>query len=210
MTVYVARSIESTWDDVAIQDKLMRFAWEYTLEPTVFTSFAVVFEGPLGLDEETFERRLWDRIQSLTDKDAWRGQSHDPKVSADPDDPHFALSFGGQAFFVVGLHPQASRPARRFSRPTMVFNLHAQFQMLREQNRYEKLREVILDRDVKLAGDINPMLARHGESSEARQYSGRISEAGWACPYSRKGTAAATGQDILETIVKGGVTRHGG
>jgi FPC/CPF motif-containing protein YcgG len=93
----------------------------------------------------------------------------------------------------------------------MVFNLHAQFQMLREQNRYEKLREVILDRDVKLAGDINPMLARHGESSEARQYSGRVSEEGWACPYSRKGVAAAIEpDDILETIVRGGVTRHGG
>ena len=50
-------------------------------------------------------------------------------------------------------------------------------------------REAILDRDVKLAGDINPMLARHGTVSEARQYSGRVIEPDWSCPYSRKATA---------------------
>ena len=73
----------------------MRFAWEYTQDPTLFTSFAVIFQGPARLAEEDFERNLWDRVQSLTDKDAWQGQQHDPRVSADPDDPHFALSFGG-------------------------------------------------------------------------------------------------------------------
>lgn len=87
MTVYTARSIESSWDDVAIQERLMRFAWEYTQDPTLFTSFAVVFQGPAGLAEEDFERNLWDRVQSLTDKDAWQGQRHDPRVSADPNDP---------------------------------------------------------------------------------------------------------------------------
>lgn len=185
LVVYTARSIESAWNDVEIQDRLMRFAWDYAKEPTLFTSFAVVFEQPLDLSEKEFERHLWERIQSLADKDAWRGQEHDSRVSEDPNDPHFSLSFGGEAFFVVGLHPNASRPARRFRHPTMVFNLHEQFEMLREQNRYEKLRTVILDRDIELAGDINPMLARHGTISEARQYSGRAVPEGWACPFSR-------------------------
>ena len=45
------------------------------------------------------------------------------------------------------------------------------------------LGEAILDRDRTLAGDINPMLARHGESSEARQYSGRAVDDGWTCPF---------------------------
>ena len=89
------------------------------------------------------------------------------------------------AFFVVGLHPHASRPARRFAYPTMIFNLHDQFETLRAQNRYEKLRASILDRDEKLAGSINPMLARHGSISEARQYSGRAVSDAWACPYHR-------------------------
>ena len=43
--------------------------------------------------------------------------------------------------------------------------------------------EAILERDRELAGDINPMLARHGESSEARQYSGRAVDDGWTCPF---------------------------
>lgn len=191
MTVYTARSIESAWNDVEIQDRLMRFAWDYAREPTLFTSFAVVFEGPDDLSETEFETHLWARVQSLADKDAWRGQEHDPRVSHDPDDPHFSLSFGGEAFFVVGLHPHASRPARRFKHPTMVFNLHAQFEMLREQNRYEKLRSAILDRDIKLAGDLNPMLARHGTISEARQYSGRAVTEEWACPFSSPKQAQA-------------------
>ena len=41
----------------------------------------------------------------------------------------------------------------------------------------------ILERDRTLAGDINPMLARHGESSEARQYSGRAVDDDWTCPF---------------------------
>lgn len=185
LTVYIARSIDSAWNDVEIQDRLMRFAWDYAQEPTLFTSFAVVFEQRGDLSEEGFEQHLWERVQSLADKDAWRGQKPDERVSHDPDDPHFSLSFGGEAFFVVGLHPKASRPARRFEHPTMVFNLHNQFEMLRAQNRYEKLRTAILDRDVKLAGDVNPMLARHGSISEARQYSGRAVPDGWSCPFSR-------------------------
>ncbi|HEV7416963.1 MAG TPA: guanitoxin biosynthesis heme-dependent pre-guanitoxin N-hydroxylase GntA [Tianweitania sediminis] len=186
LTVYPARDITSAWNDVEIQDQLMHFAWAYGQEPTLFTSFAVVFERPDDLSEEAFEVALWERVQSLADKDAWRGQQHDPRVSADPGDPHFCLSFGGEAFFVVGLHPKASRPARRFEHPTMVFNLHDQFEMLREQNRYEKLRASILERDEKLAGDINPMLARHGTISEARQYSGRAVGEDWRCPFDRK------------------------
>lgn len=186
---YVARRIDSAWNDVEIQDRLMQFAWHYTQDPTLFTSFAVIFEGPFDLDEAGFEHHLWQRVQSLTEKDSWRGQPADPRVSSDPDDPHFSLSFGGEAFFVVGLHPHASRPARRFAHPTLIFNLHDQFQTLRAENRYEKLRTAILSRDEKLAGSVNPMLARHGSVSEARQYSGRAVDADWACPYHRKPAA---------------------
>lgn len=191
LTTYVARSIESAWNDVDIQDQLMQFAWRYQKEPTLFTSFAVIFEGPGDLNESQFEERMWERIQSLTEKDSWRGQTVDPRVSADPDDPHFSLSFGGEAFFVVGLHPGASRPARRFAYPTMIFNLHDQFEALRAQNRYEKLRGSILERDLELAGSINPMLARHGTISEARQYSGRNVPDSWSCPYHREDKPAA-------------------
>ncbi|WP_438827056.1 guanitoxin biosynthesis heme-dependent pre-guanitoxin N-hydroxylase GntA [Sphingomonas bacterium] len=183
------RSLASAWDDVRIHDRLLAFAAAYRADPGLFRSFAVIFDGPDELDEPAFERLLWQRVQSLSDKDVWRGQSYDATVSPDPDSPHFSLSFGGEAFFVVGLHPQASRPARRFERPVMVFNLHDQFETLRAQGKYETMREKIMVRDETLAGSRNPMLARHGESSEARQYSGRVVDAGWACPFHYKGEA---------------------
>jgi FPC/CPF motif-containing protein YcgG len=186
LKVLVGHSIQSAWDDVRIHSELLDWAADYRREPGGLRSLAVVFDGPRAVSEQDFEQALWERIQSLADKDEWRGQAYDPRVSADPDDPHFSLSFGGEAFFVVGLHPGASRPARRFPRPTMVFNLHDQFQRLREEGRYERMRDTIIARDMALAGDTNPMLARYGEVSEARQYSGRLVEDGWTCPFSDK------------------------
>ncbi len=182
----VCHSLASGWDDVRIHRELMDWAESYRADPTGLRSLAVVFSGPDDLDEAAFEAQMWERIQSFADKDHWLGQPYDHRVSADPDDPHFSLSFGGEAFFVVGLHPRASRPARRFPRPTMVFNLHAQFVQLRAEGKYERMREKILERDHELAGSINPMLARHGELSEARQYSGRQVAETWACPFRDK------------------------
>jgi FPC/CPF motif-containing protein YcgG len=183
MRIMVARDITSAWDDMRIYPGLLAFAARYRRQPDLFQSFAVVFERPGTLDEEGFERHLWERVQSLSDKDAWLGHPLDERVASEPDSPHFSLSFAGEAFFVVGLHPQASRPARRFSSPALVFNLHAQFEELREAGRYEKLRSSILQRDEVLAGSVNPMLARHGEVSEARQYSGRAVDESWRCPF---------------------------
>ena len=157
----------------------------YARDPVLFQSFAVVFDGPDDLTETEFEQHLWNRVQSLTEKDVHADQLHDARVSSDPGDPHFSLSFGGQGFFVVGLHPNASRRARRFERPTLVFNLHDQFERLREEGRYEKLRSTILARDDVYSGGLNPMLSRHGAASEARQYSGRAVDEAWACPFHR-------------------------
>jgi hypothetical protein len=183
LRIVVARDIRSGWDDMRIYPALLSFIASYREAPDLFQSFAVVFEGPDRISEETFEASLWQRAQSLSDKDSWLGQPHDGRVATDPDNPHFSLSFGGEAFFVVGLHPNASRPARRFPSPVMVFNLHAQFERLRNEGRYEKLRASILQRDEALAGSINPMLSRHGETSEARQYSGRQVGPEWRCPF---------------------------
>jgi len=176
-------SIVSAWDDVRIHRKLLAWAKDYRRDPGLFRSIAFLFAGPDDLTEAAFEQALWSRLQSLADKDAWLAQPYDARVSGDPDDPHFSLSFGGEAFFVVGLHPNASRPARRFERPAMVFNLHDQFKQLRAEGRYERIRDTIIERDVYLAGSVNPMLARHGEASEAAQYSGRLVGPDWRCPF---------------------------
>ncbi|WP_447762908.1 guanitoxin biosynthesis heme-dependent pre-guanitoxin N-hydroxylase GntA [Sphingopyxis panaciterrae] len=183
LKIVSARDLTSAWNDLDIHRDLLEWAGAYRRDPSGLRSFAVVFEGPNNLDEREFEDALWDRIQSLADKDAWKGLRYDPRVCADPDNPHFSLSFGGEGFFVVGLHPGSSRPARRFGRPVLVFNLHDQFEQLRAEGRYERMRERILDRDEKLAGSVNPMLARHGDASEAAQYSGRAVDDEWVCPF---------------------------
>lgn len=186
LKVLACHRLDSSWDDLTIHQALLEWASDYRADPDGLRSLAVSFEGPTDLSESQFESRMWQRIQSFADKDAWLGQPYDHRVSADPSDPHFSLSFGGEAFFVVGLHPHASRPARRFPRPTLVFNLHDQFERLRNEGRYDKMRERILDRDKALAGNINPMLARHGEASEAAQYSGRLADEEWHCPFNDK------------------------
>ena len=191
MRFVVARDFRSAWDDLRILPALLGLAHGYRTDPALFQSLVVLFERGAPSDEQRYEEHLWQRLQSLTDKDQWLGQHPDPRVAHDPDDPHFAMSFGGEAFFVVGLHPRASRPARRFEAPAMVFNLHDQFEALRASGRYDKLRETILDRDLAMAGSLNPMLASHGIVSAARQYSGRAVEENWRCPFSGRGNRDA-------------------
>jgi FPC/CPF motif-containing protein YcgG len=186
LQILVACDLGSGWDDLRIHESLLDWSRDYERDPEDLRSLAIVFAGPGDLDETAFERAMWERLQSLADKDEWRGQSYDKGVSPDPADPHFSLSFGGQAYFVVGLHPNASRPARRFAWPTLVFNLHDQFERLREDGRYAKIRRTVLERDLELAGSINPMLQVHGEGSEARQYSGRVVPEDWTCPFHDK------------------------
>ncbi|HEV7145603.1 MAG TPA: guanitoxin biosynthesis heme-dependent pre-guanitoxin N-hydroxylase GntA [Pedococcus sp.] len=144
-----------------------------------FASLVAVFRGPNVGDEREFETLLWRQLELLhaADEQPW-----DPAVSDDPADPHFAFSVAGTAYFVVGLHPQASRIARRTPLPTLVFNLHAQFEELRESERFVRMRDMIRRRDTELQGSLNPMVTDHGSHSEARQYSGREVPASWAPP----------------------------
>jgi FPC/CPF motif-containing protein YcgG len=179
----VCHSLDSAGEDARVHSELLAWVRDYRDDPSGLRSLAVVFTEPEDLDEEQFEAAMWKRLQALAEIDDRRQQPYDRKVSLDPEDPHFSLSFGGLAFFVVGLHPHASRPARRMPRPTLVFNLHDQFERLREEGVYERMREKILSRDEALAGSINPMLSRFGEESEARQYSGREVDDNWECPF---------------------------
>lgn len=191
----VGRDFRSAWDDLRILPSLHAIGRDYRADPVPFQSLVVMWADGAPDSENEFERRLWDRLQSLTDKDDWLGQKPDPRVAHDPDDPHFAMSFGGEAFFVVGLHPKASRPARRLLVPGMVFNLHDQFERLRAEGRFARMRDTIVARDTKIAGAPNPMLADHGKVSAARQYSGRMVSEDWRCPFSgRKAEAQVVDQ----------------
>ena len=166
----------------AVVADLERFSSE--LGDEGLSAFVAVFpQSPLGSETE-FERRLWKQLQTIHEADPERARWADG-VSADPEDPHFSFSVGGRAFFVVGLHPRSSRLARRFSWPALVFNPHEQFSRLREEGKFETLRAAIRARDAALQGTENPNLADFGDASEARQYSGRSTEAEWKCPFHR-------------------------
>ena len=159
---------------------LREFIAEFPLSPELFATYVASFREPGSLSPAAFESLLWDTLQGLHDLDTvgW-----DPAVSRDPDDPAFSFSFHGRSFFIVGMHPGADRWTRRLAWPTLVFNAHDQFEQLRRAGRYGPLQRTIRRREQRLQGSYNPMLDDHGSQSEARQYSGRMVDAGWRCPF---------------------------
>jgi hypothetical protein len=154
-----------------------------------YATCIAVFRSPRDVDERQFEMELWQQLAMLNMIDAQRF-AWDPQVRSDPADPMFSFSFAGQALYVVGMHPSSSRLARRFEWPTLIFNPHEQFERLRTEGKWKRMQQTIRERDVALQGSINPMLSDFGESSEARQYSGRAVEEGWRAPFK----AAQTGK----------------
>lgn len=152
----------------------------YNFSDNKFKSFIAVFPDSEVASEVEFENLLWRQLQFIHDVDT---KPWDHRVSHDPEDSNFSFSIGGRAFYVIGMHPKSSRMARRTPYTTLVFNLHWQFEKLRKMGAYHKVRDKIRERDAALQGDINPVLADFGDSSEARQYSGRKVGAAWKCPF---------------------------
>jgi FPC/CPF motif-containing protein YcgG len=179
-----AGDIRCPESDVALRQALIRFADQPVEE--ALTSFAWVFTRGAIMSEAQFESALWRRLQALHELDAKAGVAWDDDVSNDPASPQFSMSIGGTAYFVIGLHPGASRAARRFNRPALIFNLHDQFTRLKADGRYQQLQKVVRERDAEQNGDINPMVANFGDASEARQYSGRRVGDDWQCPFKAK------------------------
>ena len=182
--VLCADDLQATTSDALITRCLQDFAAGLT-PSSLYVSLAVTFAHTVPLSEKEFEDALWARLQAIHDIDALT-HDWDADVSTDVTSPDFSMSVGGKAFYVLGLHPLASRLARRFDCPVLVFNLHSQFELLRADGHYEKLRDTIINRDIAFCGSHNPMLAVHGTVSEARQYSGRKVDAGWQCPFKAK------------------------
>jgi uncharacterized protein len=167
---------------LGLRADLLRFATEFPEGGSGFATFIACFDGPTSGSEEEFEALLWRQLQELHDLDS-AVSDWDPRVSPDPDEADFSFSVGGRAFFVLGLHAAASRWARRFSWPTLVFNPHDQFEMLRAHDLMGGMMTTIRTRDRKLQGTHNPMVDEYGGSSEARQYSGRKVGDDWRCPF---------------------------
>lgn len=144
-------------------------------------TFIAMFADALGTEDD-FETSIWRHLQDLHDADSpyfdWN-----PVVSADPSSPEFSFCVGGRAFYVIGLHPAASRIARRAPMPCLVFNFHDQFESLRLSGKYAGFQRITRSREMSLQGSINPALAQFGVASEVRQYSGRNVPPEWQCPF---------------------------
>lgn len=179
---FEAGSIDSGEHDEALLAALLGYAQDVAAGGSAFQSFVALFPDSAEKTPEQFERSLWQRLQRLHERDARRFE-WDPTVSRDPESDHFSMSLVGQAFYVVGTHSGSERRARRTAVTAMVFNLHKQFERLRAEGRYKRFRDEIVTRDIAFQGHANPMLATHGESSEARQYSGRMVGDAWRCPF---------------------------
>jgi FPC/CPF motif-containing protein YcgG len=147
-----------------------------------FTTFIASFRYPSSTNDDQFERWLWRTLQLIHLNDS-KYHKYDPAVSPDPEHPRFSFSVAETAFFVVGLHPGSSRLARRFTFPTLVFNPHEQFEILRENGVFESLKETIRENERDLQGCINPNVADYGQKSEAHQYSGRPVDDNWHPPF---------------------------
>ncbi|MDN3595544.1 guanitoxin biosynthesis heme-dependent pre-guanitoxin N-hydroxylase GntA [Zunongwangia endophytica] len=159
---------------------LKTYIENYDFESNDFETFIAVFPETVNLNEFEFEEQLWLQLQRINSIDEY---DWDTQVSSNPQEENFSFSIAGRSFYVVGLHPNSSRKARRAPFTGIAFNLHWQFEKLREMGTYQRVRDAIRGRDKELQGSINPMLEDFGTHSEARQYSGRKVEKDWECPF---------------------------
>ncbi|ABG39443.1 conserved hypothetical protein [Paraglaciecola sp. T6c] len=177
--------IFSNQNNQNILDELYQFITIYNSSKPLYFSFVATFKNSILTSEKEFEDALWSKLQNLYNRDSMT-HTWDRRVSDNPDDSEFSFSLGGEAFFIIGLSPFAERRARRFEHPTIVFNLHSQFQILKETNKFTALRDRIRTNEEVFSGSPNPNLYDHGELSEARQYSGRAVSNSWRCPFSTR------------------------
>ena len=171
LCVNEAKNIEEETEIEALLTKFYDFVDQYRSNPEKLSSFIVTLPHADYQDLEKFEAVFWKFLSRLRQKDGLKFK-HDPRVSADPNDPNYSYSIKEEAFFILVLHPKSPRFARRFSTPTIVFNPHQQFEGLRSKGLFKKVRDLIRKRDELLQGFINPMLLDFGEKSEVFQYMG--------------------------------------
>lgn len=174
--------------DIDLLDALSKFVRvvDACHDESTVHSFVALFPGTEALSEFGFETLLWTRLYNLHLLDVAKGVPAAIDISSNSESPEFSLSLAGHPFFVIGMHPGSSRMARQFQCPVLVFNSHRQFEKLRADGRYEKMKKATRKRDLELQGSINPNLADFGTNSEARQYSGRQVGVDWKCPFNFK------------------------
>lgn len=153
-----------------------------------FRSYAVTLpdlSDDLKTSFRDFESFFWEILSSVvkTDSAPW-----DRTVSNNPTSPKFSFSIGGVAYFIIMLHPESPRSARRCEVPVLIFNRHDQFEKLRARGVFDKIKSMIRKKDRSLQGAHNPMLDDYGTSSEIWQYSGAVYDRGLTpaqCPFKK-------------------------
>jgi FPC/CPF motif-containing protein YcgG len=170
----ITRGLLVVHDHHQVEDSLEAlygFIDKYRENPSRLSSFVLNFSEKMSFPE--FEKTFWNLLKSFNtiDKNIF---SHDSRVAHETTSKHFSFSLKSEALFILALHPESPRWARRFIRPAIVFNPHQQFEALRKRGLFGKIRDIIRKRDEQLQGFINPMLNDFGERSEIYQYTGRM------------------------------------
>lgn len=98
LQIETARDLTSAWNDIEIHASLLEWSKRYADDPTGLRSLAVVFAGPTNLNEAEFERAMWERLQSLTDKDAWRASCFTRSLQRSHRPPFFFELWGAGIF----------------------------------------------------------------------------------------------------------------
>ncbi|MEO6407110.1 MAG: guanitoxin biosynthesis heme-dependent pre-guanitoxin N-hydroxylase GntA [Ferruginibacter sp.] len=181
VTCFVADHLACPYNDDQILQFLYAFVDDYRASNNLYSSVAIIFKGPVEINEDMFDTFLWNRLQAIADLDA-DNYFFDKRVSPDPNASTFSFSIKEEAFYIIGLHAGSSRPSRRFKYPVLVFNPHEQFEKLRETPAYDKMKNIVRKRDITFSGSVNPMLEDFGNASETFQYSGRKNDKQWQCP----------------------------
>lgn len=155
---------------------LADFVGAFPASKTPVAVFVTVFAGALISSEQAFEKALWEHLRVIYEHDPVPDLApFGPDGEADP-----GFYFAGRDFFIVGLHPAASRWSRRFAWPVLVFNALSHSLALADAGKTTRMRERILERDHLLQGSDNPALA----SPQLAQFSGAAPSPHWQCPVS--------------------------
>ncbi len=182
MTYHVYGYMERNDTAAKLLQHIESYLDDYDFTNDRYETYLAAFPADDFPTEEAFENALWTLLQNmhLQDDKQW-----DPTVSSNPESPDFSFSIKGKAFYIVGMHPNSSRQARKSPYPMIAFNLHWQFERLREEGLFENVRDHIRQRDLEQNGSINPVLQDYGTASEALQYSGKKNDLNWKCPFQK-------------------------
>ncbi len=164
-----------------LRQDLLFFTKKQKESNSPYLTFWAVYEN-LKMDEVEFEANLWNELSHLTSEEL-KGIDWPTGASANPNDRNFSFCIGGESFFVVGLHPSTSRPARRFKWPVLVFNLFSQFELLKIHGVFNSTVENNRKLDNKFSGTVNPMAEKYAEKWESIQFSGKNNPSNWKCPF---------------------------